>query len=171
MTPLITSPAPARSGRVAGLDLSEPRLRAVLHAVIALASAPHGFSVSELATKVRELRGLETQAYKPRQAAYDLKKLRGKQWVAAIGKSRRYQAAPLGLRTMTALLVLREKVFRPLVAGPDSQTCQHGPTARPRWMTCIAHCRPTCKTCSACSTFPSKRYERQLFVDVNVLRA
>ena len=61
--------------------------------------------------------GLAPQAYKPRHASYDLKKLRGKQWVQPIAKSRSYQVSPDGLRTMTALLVLREKVFRPLLAG------------------------------------------------------
>ena len=34
------------------------------------------------------------QAYQPRQAAYDLKKLRGKKFVSKIGNSRRYEAKP-----------------------------------------------------------------------------
>ncbi len=112
-------PRPGQIGSkpVAGIDLSKPRLRAVLNAVIALAASPHGFTVSGLAAKVREFLSLDSRTYKPRQASYDLKKLRGKQWVLPIGKSRSYQVAPEGLRTITALLVLREKVFRPLLAG------------------------------------------------------
>jgi len=113
----LSRPGQVGSKPVAGIDLSKPRLRAVLNAVIALASAPHGFTVSGLAAKVCELLGLAPQAYKPRQASYDLKKLRGKQWVQPIAKSRSYQVAPDGLRTMTALLVLREKVLRPLLAA------------------------------------------------------
>ena len=116
----LSRPGQVGSKPVAGIDLSKPRLRAVLNAVIALASSPHGFTVSGLAAKVREFLGLDPQAYKPRQASYDLKKLRGKQWVLPIGKSRSYQVTPDGLRTMTALLVLREKVLRPLLAGARS---------------------------------------------------
>ena len=42
------------------------------------------------------------QAYQPRQAAYDLKKLRGKKLVSKIGNSRRYEATPEELNAMTA---------------------------------------------------------------------
>jgi len=44
-----------------------------------------------------------------------------------MGKSRSYQVVPLGLRTMTALLVLREKVLRPLLAGARSSSSQSLP--------------------------------------------
>jgi hypothetical protein len=43
--------------------------------------------------------------------------LRAKQWVFPIGKSRRYRPTPDGLRTISALLTLREKVLKPLLAG------------------------------------------------------
>ena len=45
--------------------------------------------------------------YSPRQAAYDLKKLRGNQMVERIGKTRHYQATPAGLKTIAAVVVLR----------------------------------------------------------------
>jgi hypothetical protein len=54
--------------------------------------------------------------YGPRRAAYDLKKLRGKAMVCKIGSSRRYEPLPEALRGMTALLVMREKVIKPLLA-------------------------------------------------------
>ena len=123
----LSRPGQVGSKPVAGIDLSKPRLRAVLNAVIALASSPKGITASSLAAKVREFLGLDPQAYKPRHASYDLKKLRGKQWVQPIAKSRSYQVAPDGLRTMTALLVLREKVFRPLLAAARSNGDQSRP--------------------------------------------
>ncbi|MCX6034345.1 MAG: hypothetical protein NTV38_05125, partial [Chloroflexi bacterium] len=55
--------------------------------------------------------------YTPRQAAYDLKKLRGKNLLRKIENSRRYEPVPEGLREMTALFVLREKVIKPVLAG------------------------------------------------------
>ena len=37
-----------------------------------------------------------------------------------IEHSRRYRVSPIGLQTMTALLVLREKVIKPLLAGAST---------------------------------------------------
>lgn len=113
----LSRPGKLGSKPVAGIDLSKQRLRAVLNAVLALAVSPNGMAASDLAAKVCELLGLKPQDYKPRHAAYDLKKLRGKQWVVSIGKSRRYQLTFDGIRTISALLTLREKVIRPLLAG------------------------------------------------------
>jgi hypothetical protein len=112
-------PTPTKVGksRVAGIDLNKPRVRAVLEAVVALAVGPTGFSVSDLAVKVREILGVSPTDYLPRHASYDLKKLRGQQWVKKIGKSRRYETVPEGLQIMTALMVLREKVIKPVLAG------------------------------------------------------
>lgn len=103
--------------RVGGIDLNQPRLRAVIEAVIALAAVPIGFTVSDLAAKVREIMNVEPQQYTARQAAYDLKKLRGKNFVRKLGRSRRYRVIPEGLRSLTALWVLREKVIKPVLAG------------------------------------------------------
>ena len=55
--------------------------------------------------------------YGPRRAAYDLKKLRGKHIVARIGKTPRYEAIPEGLKAMAALIMLREKAIKPLLAA------------------------------------------------------
>ena len=103
--------------RVAGIDLNNVRLRTVMQAVIALAPTPRGFSVAELAAKVRKLLGWSSDSYLSRHAAYDLKKLRGKLWVSMIGKSRRYQPTPTGIKTMAALLTLRTIVIQPLLAA------------------------------------------------------
>ena len=86
----------------------------MIEAVIALASAPSGFSSSDVAAKVQ---ALTHTAYTPRQAAYDLKKLRGKNVVSKIGTSRRYETVPEGRQAVAALLVLRDKVIKPVLAG------------------------------------------------------
>src|SRR3984893_13825910 len=54
--------------------------------------------------------------YGPRRAAYDLKKLRAKNIVQRIGQTRRYQSTSSGLRAMVALVVLRSKAIKPLLA-------------------------------------------------------
>lgn len=103
--------------RMAGIDLNKPRMRAVLEATVSLGLSPKGFIVSDLAAKVRDILNLSQEQYQSRHAAYDLKKFRAKEWVHKIGKSRRYEATPDGLRTMSALLILREKVLKPVLAG------------------------------------------------------
>jgi hypothetical protein len=100
--------------RVGGVDINQPRMRAAIEAVMALAPAPVGFTSSDVAAKVQ---ALTHTAYTPRQAAYDLKKLRGKQVVSKIGASRRYETVPDGLQAVAALLVLRDKVIKPVLAG------------------------------------------------------
>jgi hypothetical protein len=126
-------PLPTKVGqtKVGGIDFNKPRMRRVAEAVLALSTAPTGFTSSELAQKVRAMSGEVESDYGPRRAAYDLKKLRGKGMVRKIGTSRRYEPEPDGLRAMTALVVLREKVIRPLLAAsrqPESQTKPNHPT-------------------------------------------
>jgi len=114
---VLPTPTQVGKSKVAGIDLNKPRVRAVMEAVIALAVLPTGFTASDLAAKVREILNVSPNEYLPRHASYDLKKLRGKQWVQKIRKSRRYEAVPEGLQIMTALVVLREKIIKPVLAG------------------------------------------------------
>jgi hypothetical protein len=112
-------PLPAQLGatRVGGIDLNTPRMRAALSAVLALAIAPDGFTVAELAAKVRAMTGLAEDGYTVRQAAYDLRKLRGKQLVVKPGRTRRYHVPPDAARTIAALTALREHIIGPILAG------------------------------------------------------
>ena len=102
-------------------------MRRVAESVLALSAAPAGFTSSDLASQVRSANGQSESEYGTRRAAYDIKKLRAKGMVRKIGKSRRYEPVPEGLRSLTALLVLREKIIRPLLTASG----QPEPTARP----------------------------------------
>jgi hypothetical protein len=64
--------------------------------------------------------------YGPRQASYDLKKLRGKGLVERVAKSRRYAATESGLRTMAAVGIVREQVLKPILAKA-CQPASHPP--------------------------------------------
>jgi hypothetical protein len=50
--------------------------------------------------------------YSPRQASYNLKKLRARNLVRWIPKSRRYETVPEGLRAMVAFLVLMDTHYQ-----------------------------------------------------------
>ena len=88
--------------------------------MLALATSPTGFSVSELTAKVTSMTTHIDQAYTLRKAAYDLKKLRAKGLIAKVGGSRRYTVQPHSLRAIAALLILREQVIIPILAGVRS---------------------------------------------------
>ncbi len=103
--------------RLGGIDINNARMRAVMAAVIALSANPKGFPLAELAEKVCEIMGCDSELYRCRQAAYDLKKLRAKGFVDKLRGTRRYNGTPKGLQAMVALHVLREKVIKPLLAG------------------------------------------------------
>jgi hypothetical protein len=110
-------PSTRGTRRLAGIDLNKARNRHVVDAVVGLATQPGGFSLAELAEAVRARTGWGAKRYSPRQAAYDLAKLRGKKLARRKEKSRRYVSDPSGVRTMCAYLLLREKVIKPLLAG------------------------------------------------------
>ena len=120
---------------VGGIDLNKPRMRWVAEAVIALSATSDGFTASDLAARVRAL-GQQTLAqYGPTRAAYDLKKFRGQQIVQRIGATRRYEARPAGLKAITALVVLRDKAIKPLLAAAQElrpSRGAHNPTPHDR---------------------------------------
>ncbi len=103
--------------RLAGIDLNKARNRHVLDAVVELSTQPDGFTAAQLAEGVRQRSKCNVDTYSTRQAIYDLAKLRGKNLIQRIGRSRRYEACPEGIRAMCAYLLLREKVIKPLLAG------------------------------------------------------
>ena len=109
-------PQPSQIGavRVGGLDTNKPRTRAAMAGVIALAIAPDGFTVADLAAQVRTHTGAE---YTTRQAAYDLRKLRGKHLVTRRGRGHSYLVPADAARTLTGLVGLRDDVLAPVLAG------------------------------------------------------
>jgi hypothetical protein len=113
-------PLPSRLGatRAGGIDLNKPRIRAALSAALALTAAPRGFTAAEFAVKVQAMTG--HASYTTRQAAYDLRKLRGKDLIAKPAGTRRYNVPLHAARTIAALLALRDQVIAPILAGVRS---------------------------------------------------
>ena len=103
--------------RVGGVDINKPRIHAALDATLALAVAPEGFTAADFATQVRAMTGQTEHDYTTRQAAYDLRKLRGKQLIIKPDRVRRYQVPQTAARTIAALLAVRDHVIAPILAG------------------------------------------------------
>jgi hypothetical protein len=116
--------------------------------------------------RVRAL-GQQTLAqYGPTWAAYDLKKFRGQQIVQRIGATRRYEAGPTGLKAITALVVLRDKAIKPLLAAAQELRPRRGAhntdTARRATTT---RSEQSCEECSTSSAY------RKLFFGAQRLSA
>jgi len=115
---LLPTPTQVGATRVGGVDLNKPRIRHALSAVLALSAASEGFTVAEFTAKVHAMTGHTD--YTVRQAAYDLRKLRGKDLITKPGRTRRYHLEPQTAGTIAALLALREQVITPILAGVRS---------------------------------------------------
>src|SRR5580693_9520973 len=104
-------PTPAQVGKtkVGGIDFNKPRMRWVAQAVLALSPSPGGFTAPPLAEQVRRLSQQDESQYGSRRAAYDLKKLRGKQIVCRIGKTARYEAIPQGAKAIKPLIAAAQQ--------------------------------------------------------------
>ena len=150
-------PEPSQVGKtkVGGVDYNQLRMRVAMRASLALATAPKGFTASDLACKVGDLNPVGSiRSYTPRQAAYDLKKLRGKQFVEKIGSSHRYRRSSEGLRAMTALVVLRDKFIKPLLASCCPRKRGRKPkNATPSTRT-TNNFKSTCSNCSRTRVSP-----------------
>jgi hypothetical protein len=107
-------PTPSQIGkaRVGGIDLNKPRTRAVLSAILSLACCPHGFTAGHLADRVRSTSRMADSNYDVRRAAYDIKKFRGKGLVSKLPNSHRYAIPQQAVRTIAALVIVREKLLR-----------------------------------------------------------
>jgi len=147
-------PQPSRLGatRTGGIDLNKPRIRAALAAALALAAAPHGFTIAEHAAKVAAMTGLT--GYTIRQAAYDLRKLRSKGLAVKPGRTRRYHIPPEAARTIAALLALRDHVIAPILAGVRSPRMGRSPPSGLAW---TATTRPSASACRPSAGRPGQQ--------------
>jgi len=73
--------------------------------------------LAELAERVRPLLPSNRPIYASRHASYDLSKLLGKALVERIERTGRYRIRPYGDRILAGMLVLRERVLKPVPAG------------------------------------------------------
>ena len=110
-------PTPTQVGktRVGGIDLNKPRTRAVLSAALALACSPDGFTADSWRTK-----------FDPRGSLIPAMTLAGRLTISKNSGARSWSAKfsipvdtvfPRPIRKIAALVILRERVLRPILAG------------------------------------------------------
>lgn len=121
----IAEPTHRGNKRLAGIDMQKPRIRTVCEAALALAAAPKGFNAEDLAEKAAEI--MRDETYTARKAAYDMNKLHRKPILVPVRKSRRYCLSTEGVRILAGLIILREKVIKPLLTGICKKTVGRSP--------------------------------------------
>jgi hypothetical protein len=105
--------------RIPGLKLDNPRLLAVMQAVVRFCNLAIGdsFTTKQIHPLVAQALGCSVDEYKLSSLRYDLSKLRGKELVQKVSRSRRYKLLPEGYRLCVVFLKLFEKIYAPLTAG------------------------------------------------------
>jgi hypothetical protein len=105
--------------RLPGLRLNHPRQLAVMHALVRFSHIAAGgiFRMADLHLQVAQALGRSPVDYPLASLRYDLSKLRAKDLVDKLPRSRQYRLLPTGYRLCLVFLKLFERIYAPLTAG------------------------------------------------------
>lgn len=125
----LSQPSKKGKGRIAGINLDKVRCRNVIKAVVELSTKPGGFTTKDVAGKYAKIAKIsdQDQSYNPRNASYDLRKLEAKGLVHRGKNSRKYRITAKGIAMIVATIVIREKIFKPIVAGINKKKLNPSP--------------------------------------------
>lgn len=112
----VTRPTNENGLHAPGLSFGDPRVMAVLTALLLFTHLLSGFRNRELTELVGQL--LDAP-YSGRQATYDLRRLRRKGLIARLAHSQRYQLTPLGRRVAVLFTKAHGRVLAPGLALLD----------------------------------------------------
>jgi hypothetical protein len=102
--------------RIPGLKLHDDRVIRLLETLLHPGGFVRDWTTRELHTRVVARHQLADDGYRLSQLRYDLNKLRAKRLVQRLGRTRRYQLTPLGLKLGVVLVKLRTRFLGPLVS-------------------------------------------------------
>ena len=118
----VTRPSTTDDGLyAAGLRFGEPRVMAILAALVGFCFLIRGFTNRQLVERVKVL--LESP-YTSRQATYDLRRLRRKGLIVKIAGTQRYQLAGLGRRVAVLFTKTYSRVLAPGLSALDPRLPQ-----------------------------------------------
>ncbi len=101
--------------RVSALRFGDPRIQAVLAAILLHGFLPMGFNNRQMREAVAQL--LVTEAYGSRQATYDLRRLRLRGLIERIPSSHRYRLTQTGQRIALAYCRIYRRTLTPTLAA------------------------------------------------------
>ena len=117
----IQQPLHSDGQHAAGLRFGDPRVFALLHALVLFRLLPRGFANSELRAHVAPLLGVAPEALSAGSITYDLRRLRRRGLIERIGRSRRYRVTDSGFRTAIFLSRAHDRLLRPGLAVLDAR--------------------------------------------------
>jgi hypothetical protein len=124
----LTKPSKTGEQRLAGVDINKRRTIAIMETVLSLAIKPNGYNANDITTLMKErLDKKQAKDYTPAKAAYDIRKLRGKELVEKIGKSRKYKTTKKGMETIIAVLVLTQKTIPTILSSINKDVISDNP--------------------------------------------
>jgi hypothetical protein len=114
----LRQPTAVGKKRTPGLKWDNARQLALMQALVAFSHILAGqFTTADLYPRVLQILGCSPEEYKLKSLRYDLSKLRAKELVEKIPRSRHYQFTGQGYRLSIVYLKLFEKLYAPLTAG------------------------------------------------------
>ena len=109
-------PGQSAGQRAPALRFGDPRLQALLAALLAFRLQPRGFDNRQLGARVAPLLGHKPAAWKPGRTTYDLRRLRLRGLIERIPRTRRYRVTQRGLRTALCFHRTYARVLRPALS-------------------------------------------------------
>ena len=114
----VTQPSTVDGQHAPGLRFGDPRVMAVMAAIVGFTHLLAGF---DNPTLVRQVGTLLDEPYTSRQATYDLRRLRRKGLIIRLPGHHRYQLTPLGRRVAVLFTKTYGRVLAPGLAALDPQ--------------------------------------------------
>ncbi|MEK9165835.1 MAG: hypothetical protein AAB525_03195 [Patescibacteria group bacterium] len=124
----LVNPSKTGEQRLAGVDINKRRTIAIMESVLSLAIKPNGYTANDITTLMKErLDKKQAKDYTPAKAAYDIRKLRGKELVVKTEKSNKYKTTKKGMETIIAILVLTQKTIPTIFSSINKDVISDNP--------------------------------------------
>jgi hypothetical protein len=116
---------------VAALPFADPRVQALLSAVLLYTLLPHGFTNRDLRAHLAPLLGLDPSLLTPGRMTYDLRRLHLHGLIERVPHTHRYRLTRQGLRTALFFTRVYARILRPGVAHLVPTTTPDAAVLRP----------------------------------------
>ena len=127
----LTQPQVVNHQRVAALRFGDPRVQALLSAIVLFAFVPRGFTHREVRDRLAALLGMDPSALSPGRVTYDLRQLRLHGLIVRTPGTQRYRPTDEGLRLALFCNRVYLRVIRPGLAQVLAPTPPADPALRP----------------------------------------
>ncbi len=114
----VQRPQVVEGQRIPALRFADPRVQALLSALVVFRLLPHGFAAPEFQQHVAPLLGLAPGDLTPGRLTYDLRRLRLHGLIARMPQTHRYRVTSFGLHLALCITQVHARILRPGLAIP-----------------------------------------------------